>query len=90
MSTHKHFERETYHMKSLPVELAESVLTKTREFIEFLQQSGASTHPDVRIVLNAAEGSLAGLVGQVEAGKVKQRVAAGEFVPDEMDNWGNK
>lgn len=87
MTTHKNFEREKYHLTPLPLELAEKVLAHTREFVATLEQSGASTHPAVRSMVNACTLVLAGLVGQVEAGKVKARLEAGEVIPDEMDIW---
>jgi hypothetical protein len=79
----KNFQRETYNLKPLPLELAEQVLAHTREYVEFLKQSGASTHPDVRAIVFTCERSFAGLVGQIEAAKVRAR-GGGE---DEMDAW---
>jgi len=75
--------RNSFHLKPLPVKLGEEVIARTREFLAFLERSGASTHPDVRQIHNTVELHLATLVGQNEAEKIRE--AGGG--PDEMDNW---
>jgi len=75
--------RNSFHLKPLPVKLGEEVITRTREFLTFLERSGAVTHPDVRQIHNTVELHLATLVGQVEAEKIRE--AGGGR--DEMDAW---
>ena len=77
----KKFERDTFHLQPLSIEDAERVLAKTRDFVSFLESSGTSTHPDVRVMLNVCTTSIAGLVGQVEASKLRGNTK------DEMDHW---
>jgi hypothetical protein len=75
--------RNKFHLKPLPVKLGEEVIAKCREFLAYLEQSGASTHPDVRQIYHAVSTPLATLVGQVEAGKIME--AGGGR--DEIDAW---
>jgi hypothetical protein len=75
--------RNSFHLKPLPVPLGEEVIKRTREFLAFLEQSGASTHPDVRQIQNTVSLHLAALVGQVEASKVVEAGGA----QDEIDTW---
>jgi hypothetical protein len=72
-----------YHLNQpLPNGVAAEILEKTREFIEFLESTKTTTHPIVRALHNSAELQVAGLVGLVEAEKVRERIAAGEVFDD--------
>lgn len=79
----KNADRDTFHLKPLPRALAEEVLAKTQKLVEFLEQSGASTHPDVRLIVHACTLPMAGLIGQIETAKIQE--AGGGT--DEMDAW---
>jgi hypothetical protein len=73
-----------YHLNQpLPKGVAAEILAKTQEFVEFLESTKTTTHPVVRAIHNSVTLQIAGLVGLVEAEKVRE-AGGGE---DEMDAW---
>lgn len=72
-----------YHLNQpLPPGVAAKVLAESRAFLEFLQSTKTTTHPTIRALFHAVELQIAGLVGLVEAEKVRERIAAGEVFDD--------
>ena len=67
----------------LPKGVAAEILAKTREYVEFLESTKTTTHPIVRALHNGASLQVAGLIGLVEAEKIRE--AGGGR--DEMDVW---
>jgi len=64
----KNHNRNQYQLRQpLPKGAAAEILSKTREFIEFLDSTKTTTHPVIRSLRNSAELQLGSLVGLVEA-----------------------
>ena len=78
------FGHNTYRLNEpLPTGVAAEILANARAFLEFLNSTKTTTHPIVRALQSGVELQIAGLVGLVEAEKVRER-GGGE---DEMDGW---
>ncbi len=60
----------------LPKGVAAEILANTRTFLEFLENTNATTHPTVRALHHSVELQIASLVGLVEAEKFRERDAA--------------
>lgn len=71
--------RNQYHLsQNLPLGVGEEILAKSREFLEFLVASKATTHPVVRNIHHGVESQLALLVGMVEAERLREEGRNGE------------